>query len=81
LNHSPGHGIGLDVHDVPKIRTSEKGPLQEGDVITVEPALYQLGLGGMRIEDLGMVTKGGFKNFTTLTRSLDPRDYLQLAVK
>ena len=76
LNHSTGHGIGLDVHEEPKVRTSEKGPLQEGDVITVEPALYQLGLGGMRIEDLGMVTKDGFKNFTSLTRSLDPRDYL-----
>jgi Xaa-Pro aminopeptidase len=76
LNHSTGHGIGLDVHEEPKIRTSEKGPLQVGDVITIEPALYQMGLGGVRIEDLGMVTKDGFKNFTTLTRSLDPRDYL-----
>ncbi len=76
LNHSTGHGIGLDVHEEPKIRTSEKGPLQVGDVITIEPALYQMGLGGVRIEDLGMLTKDGFKNFTTLTRSLDPRDYL-----
>ena len=38
--------------------------------------LYLLGLGGVRIEDTGMVTKDGFRNFTTLTRSLDPRDYL-----
>jgi Xaa-Pro aminopeptidase len=50
--------------------------LREGDVITVEPGLYLIGLGGVRIEDTGMVTKEGFKNFTTLTRSLDPRDYL-----
>jgi Xaa-Pro aminopeptidase len=35
-----------------------------------------MGLGGVRIEDTGMVIKGGFQNFTTLTRSLDPRDYL-----
>jgi Xaa-Pro aminopeptidase len=76
MNHSTGHGIGLDVHEDPKVRSAEKGPLREGDVITVEPGLYQLGLGGVRIEDTGMVTKDGFKNFTSLTRSLDPRDYL-----
>ena len=76
LNHSTGHGVGLAVHEEPWIRTMEKGPLREGDVITVEPALYLLGFGGVRIEDAGMVTKDGFKNFTTLTRSLDPRDYL-----
>jgi Xaa-Pro aminopeptidase len=48
----------------------------EGDVVTVEPGLYLMGLGGVRIEDTGMVTPDGFKNFTSLTRSLDPRDYL-----
>jgi Xaa-Pro aminopeptidase len=76
MNHSTGHGIGLDVHEEPRVRAAEKGPLREGDVITVEPGLYLMGLGGVRIEDTGMVTKDGFKNFTTLTRSLDPRDYL-----
>jgi Xaa-Pro aminopeptidase len=76
MNHSTGHGIGLDVHEEPKVRAAEKSPLQEGDVITVEPGLYQLGLGGVRIEDTGIVTEEGFRNFTTLTRSLDPRDYL-----
>jgi Xaa-Pro aminopeptidase len=80
MNHSTGHGIGLDVHEEPKVRTSEAGPLREGDVITVEPGLYQMGLGGVRIEDTGMVTKDGFRNFTTLTRSLDPRDYLKTPV-
>jgi Xaa-Pro aminopeptidase len=80
MNHSTGHGVGLDVHEEPKVRTSEAGPLREGDVITVEPGLYQMGLGGVRIEDTGMVTKDGFRNFTTLTRSLDPRDYLKTPV-
>ncbi|TMB95588.1 MAG: M24 family metallopeptidase, partial [Chloroflexi bacterium] len=51
------------------------GPLEEGDVVTVEPGLYKLGLGGVRVEDTGMVTANGFHNFTTLTRSLDPKDY------
>ena len=45
-------------------------------MVTVEPGLYLAGLGGVRVEDTGMVTRRGFKNFTPLTRSLDPRDYL-----
>ncbi|TAN34142.1 aminopeptidase P family protein [bacterium] len=77
MNHSTGHGVGLDVHEDPALRGPAENPLQEGDVVTVEPGLYLLGLGGVRIEDTGMVTRDGFKNFTALTRSLDPRDYLQ----
>jgi Xaa-Pro aminopeptidase len=73
--HSTGHGVGLDVHELPNLRPTDV-PLEEGDVVTVEPGLYLMGLGGVRIEDTGMVTKDGFKNFTSLTRSLDPRDYL-----
>src|SRR6202140_2186695 len=76
MNHSTGHGVGLDVHEEPTLRGPDENILREGDVVTVEPGLYLLGLGGVRIEDTGMVTKDGFKNFTTLTRSLDPRDYL-----
>ena len=76
MNHSTGHGVGLDVHEEPSLRGGPVHPLHEGDVVTVEPGLYLMGLGGVRIEDTGMVTRVGFKNFTTLTRSLDPRDYL-----
>ena len=76
MNHSTGHGVGLAVHEGPSLRAPDENTLLEGDVVTVEPGLYQMGLGGVRVEDTGMVTKDGFKNFTTLTRSLDPRDYL-----
>jgi Xaa-Pro aminopeptidase len=76
MKHSTGHGVGLDVHEEPRLRAPDENTLLEGDVVTVEPGLYLLGLGGVRIEDTGMVTRDGFKNFTTLTRSLDPRDYL-----
>jgi Xaa-Pro aminopeptidase len=76
MNHSIGHGVGLDIHEEPAVRGPNTAPLEAGDVITVEPGLYKLGLGGIRIEDTGMVTAGGFENFTTITRSLDPRDYL-----
>jgi Xaa-Pro aminopeptidase len=76
MNHSTGHGVGLDVHEEPSLRGPNEEPLLEGDVVTVEPGLYLLGLGGVRVEDTGMVTKSGFANFTSLTRSLDPKDYL-----
>jgi Xaa-Pro aminopeptidase len=76
MNHSTGHGVGLDVHEEPALRGPDENILIVGDVVTVEPGLYLMGLGGVRIEDTGMVVKDGFKNFTTLTRSLDPRDYL-----
>lgn len=74
--HSTGHGVGLDVHEAPSLRETATAPLEEGDVVTVEPGLYLLGFGGVRIEDTGMVVAGGFRNFTSLTRSLDPHDYL-----
>jgi Xaa-Pro aminopeptidase len=75
MNHSTGHGVGLDVHEEPGLRGPNEDPLREGDVVTVEPGLYLLGLGGVRIEDTGMVTSNGFANFTNITRSLDPKDY------
>ena len=76
MNHSTGHGVGLDVHEEPMLRETSDGPLLEGDVVTVEPGLYKLGLGGVRVEDTGMVTASGFRNITTITRSLDPKDYI-----
>src|SRR5438445_4650872 len=76
MNHSTGHGVRLDVHEEPSLRETSDYPLAEGDVVTVEPGVYMLGLGGVRVEDTGMVTAHGFKNFTRLTRSLNPQDYL-----
>ena len=76
MNHGTGHGVGLDIHEEPTMRETSTSPLEDGDVVTVEPGLYLLGLGGVRVEDTGIVTSHGFRNFTTLTRSLDPRDYL-----
>src|SRR5258708_6201574 len=77
MNHSTGHGVGLDVHEEPALRGPDENILLEGAVVTAEPGLYLMGLGGVRIEDTGMVTAGGLKNCTTLTRNLDPRDYLE----
>jgi Xaa-Pro aminopeptidase len=73
--HSTGHGVGLEVHEGPQLRDFDY-PLLAGDVVTVEPGLYELGLGGVRVEDTGIVTADGFRNFTSLPRSLDPADYV-----
>ena len=61
--HGTGHGVGLDIHEAPRI--SRNGSiLQEGQVVTVEPGLYYPGLGAVRIEDMVLVTKDGCRNLT-----------------
>jgi Xaa-Pro aminopeptidase len=69
ISHGTGHGIGLEVHEPPLL--AMKGPeLVVGDVLTVEPGLYALGIGGIRIEDMVAVTATGCENFNTLQESL-----------
>lgn len=69
ISHGTGHGIGLEVHEPPLL--AMKGPeLVVGDVLTVEPGLYALGIGGIRVEDMVAVTASGCENFNTLQESL-----------
>ncbi len=72
--HSTGHGVGLQVHEAPAMRDASY-PLLAGDVVSVEPGLYQEGLGGVRVEDLVVVAEGGYRNLTSLPVSLDPAAY------
>ena len=67
--HNLGHGVGLQVHELPTVGPSGI-PLQEGNVITIEPGLYYPGTGGVRLEDIGAVTKKGFNNFTSFPEDL-----------
>lgn len=59
FSHSTGHGVGLDIHELPVISTSSKDILQEGMVFTIEPGIYLPDEFGVRIEDMILVTKNG----------------------
>jgi Xaa-Pro aminopeptidase len=67
--HNLGHGVGLQIHELPIVGPSGK-MLEEGNVITIEPGLYYPGTGGVRLEDIGAVTKKGFDNFTAFPEDL-----------
>ena len=62
--HGTGHGVGLDIHEPPRIGMTSS-ILQAGHVVTVEPGLYYPGRGAVRIEDLVVVTQDGCENLTT----------------
>jgi Xaa-Pro aminopeptidase len=61
--HGTGHGVGLDIHEAPGLGMTDV-ELLENDVVTVEPGLYDPAVGGIRIEDLVVVTKDGYRNLT-----------------
>jgi Xaa-Pro aminopeptidase len=69
--HSLGHGVGLEVHEAPSLgRNGEE--LIPGDVVTIEPGLYRSGYGGVRLEDLVLVTDDGYENLTDFPYDLEP---------
>jgi Xaa-Pro aminopeptidase len=68
--HGTGHGLGLQIHEAPSIG-KRPSVLRAGHVVTVEPGLYYLGLGGVRIEDVALVTKTGSRCLTRVPKQLE----------
>jgi Xaa-Pro aminopeptidase len=70
FGHGLGHGVGLEVHEGPRLGQRSDDVLVEGDVVTVEPGVYLPGRLGVRIEDLVVVTAEGHRNLSSLSKDL-----------
>jgi Xaa-Pro aminopeptidase len=68
LNHGIGHGVGLEIHESPWVNPRSNDILRPGDVVTVEPGAYRVGLGGIRVEELVLVTDTGRSVLTHSTK-------------
>ncbi len=68
--HSLGHGVGLSIHERPRISSLSTEQLEEGNTVTIEPGVYVPGVGGIRIEDLVLVTKDGCEVLCDIPRTL-----------
>lgn len=70
FGHSLGHGVGLDVHEAPRIKPEGDAVLRPGTVITIEPGIYLPGKGGVRIEDMIVITEESSKLMTQYPRDI-----------
>lgn len=70
FTHSIGHGVGLEIHEPPRLGKAQAEPLQPGMVITIEPGIYVPGEGGIRIEDMLVVTHSASEVLTPVTKQL-----------
>jgi Xaa-Pro aminopeptidase len=70
FGHGTGHGVGLEVHEAPRVAPSGEGALAAGNVVTIEPGIYVPGRFGVRIEDLTAVTADGREVLTALPKEL-----------
>jgi Xaa-Pro aminopeptidase len=70
FGHGLGHGVGLEVHEAPRLSQKSDQTLEVGDVVTVEPGVYLPGRFGVRIEDLVAVTEEGCRNFSNFPKDL-----------
>ena len=68
--HGTGHGVGLEIHEAPSVGRAGTAPLLAGDVVTVEPGIYDPDQGGIRLEDMLLITPDGSRNLTRAPRQL-----------
>jgi Xaa-Pro aminopeptidase len=71
FGHSLGHGIGLEIHEEPRLSWLSTGELEPGHVVTVEPGIYLPGIGGVRLEDDVLVTERSYRNLCSLPTDLE----------
>jgi Xaa-Pro aminopeptidase len=69
--HGTGHGLGLEIHESPRVGATSTGILKPGHVVTVEPGLYYPEIGGVRLEDVALVTNNGARNLTQFEKVLE----------
>ena len=70
FGHSLGHGVGLDIHELPNLSQKYTGKIPKGTVVTVEPGVYLPGKFGIRLEDMVYVEKNGVKNLTKSPKAI-----------
>ena len=70
FGHGLGHGIGLEVHEAPAVRPESTDTLEPGNLVSCEPGIYIPGLGGVRIEDMVLVTDDGREQLTSVGKEL-----------
>ena len=70
FGHGTGHGVGLQIHESPRLSPKSKHTLKIGDVVTVEPGIYLPDEFGVRIEDMAYITENGFENLTKAPKKL-----------
>lgn len=69
--HGTGHGLGLEIHEAPRVGSTSKGTLRPGHVVTVEPGLYYPDIGGVRLEDVALITRSAPRNLTQFEKVLE----------
>lgn len=69
--HGTGHGVGLEIHEAPRISPANKKALRTGHIVTIEPGLYYSEIGGVRIEDTVVITEDGYKMLAPCPKQLE----------
>jgi Xaa-Pro aminopeptidase len=69
--HGTGHGVGLEIHEAPRVSPANRKTLKDGHIVTIEPGLYYSDIGGVRIEDTVLITQDGYKMIAPCPKQLE----------